>query len=128
MLLYAYVRTSSSDAIDCCGESDSGFRTDDSESPELFRLNSSSLSLPSSSLSDSICSTEICREPLRGGGDSDVIPGISGDCSGGGGRRGDTIGCTADMGDCGGEGEIIRKLGSFWNVVIGSPIGVGGRE
>ena len=120
--IFAYVHTSSSDAIDCFGESDSGFRS--GEPPGPSRLKFSSLS--SSSLSDSICSTEICLEPLRGGGESEVIPCISGDCSGGGGGRiGDTI-VTGDRGDCGGVG--IKELRSCRDVVMGSPMGVEGTE
>ena len=59
------------------------------------------------------------------------MPRISGECSGGGGcgRRGDAIGGgTSEMGDCGGVTEIDMKLGSFWNGVMGSPMGVDGTE
>ena len=140
----AYIRTSSSDAW---GESESGFRSrflsrSDPELESTSSLNSTSFSSssppfacasPSSSSSElsSICSTEICFEPLRGGGESDVMPRISGECSGGGGwgRSGDTSGGgTDDIGDCGGVTEIDMKLGSFWNVMMGSPMGVDGTE
>ena len=77
-----------------------------------------------------------------------MIPFISGDCSGDGSGAptpapaapgpeaaaaadasvGD-IGCAgAKSGLCGGVGTVVTKLSSFWNVVIGSPIGVGGSE
>lgn len=70
-ILYAYVHASSSDATDGCGESERGFRT--GESTELLKLNSSCC-FSSSSLSSSIRSTDICLDPRRGGGESEVIP------------------------------------------------------
>ena len=33
-----------------------------------------------------------------------------------------------ESGVCGGVDIVKRKLGSFWNEMIGSPMGVGGRE
>lgn len=82
----------------------------------------------SSSSSTSSYWTEICFDPRRGGGESDVIPRMSGDCSGGGGSTRVRMSNVGDRGVCGGVDSMRKKLGSFWNVMIGSPIGVGGRE
>jgi len=79
-------------------------------------------SQPSSEISSSFSS---CRDPRRGGGDRGDSGG-SGELNwcGGVGRLRKAFG----EGTVGVMGVIERKLGSFWSMVIRSPMGVAGRE
>lgn len=72
----------------------------------------------------SLSGVVILREPRRGGGDREVIPGPSskGDTSGGG----EFMGKGSDRGGGGIIGESDAMSRASWKVVIGSPIGVGG--